>query len=109
MTAGERAIVSRLLEPTFPGRDSLRKQIGTAKVRTIDNDGSFSFHLADGPRAEVVRRIPVEAEIEDTDGVTVHVLLRIVDGVVRAIEIFREDGRVVRGPIAAENLRLILL
>jgi hypothetical protein len=32
MTAAERAIVSRLLEPDFPGRDSLREQIRAAEV-----------------------------------------------------------------------------
>lgn len=44
------------------------------------------------PKAEVARRIPVEAEGRDADGESVHFLLHVVDGRLSEIEIYRDDG-----------------
>lgn len=57
-----------LLWAEFPGNKALREQMSKAAVRRIDADGSLEIAVTDGPRAEVVRRIPVEAEAADRDG-----------------------------------------
>ena len=80
-----------------------------AQVRRIDADGSLEISVPEGPRAEVIRRVPVEAEAVDSDGVPIHVLLHVVDGLLHELELFREDSRPVRRPPAPEDLRVLVL
>lgn len=102
-------ILTLLLDQDFPGNRTLVEQLATARVRPIDDDGSLEFALDDGPRAEVVRRIPVEAEGEDADGVTIHILLHVLDGAMKELEIFREDSRAVQRLPTREALRPLVL
>jgi hypothetical protein len=60
-------------------------------------------------RAEVVRRIPVEAEFDDQDGVGVHVLLHVLDGYLNELEIYREDSSPLQREPDPEDFRLIVL
>ena len=90
----EVAQVERLLAEEFPGRDALKRQAESAQVEEIDANGSLYFKTDTRlPVARVVRRIPVEAEVPDRDGVLVHVLLHVLDGRLSELEIFREDSR----------------
>ena len=75
LTDSERHLLSTLLNCEFPGNVSLRKQFSTVMGRQIDDNGSLELQTRGGPFAEVVRRIPVEAEIKDSDGVTIHILI----------------------------------
>lgn len=51
------------------------------------------------PLARVDQRIPVEAEAPDVDGVMIHFLLHVVGGVIKEVEVFREDsGKIRRFP-----------
>ena len=102
-------ILAVLLAADFPGRDAVVAQIAAAKGRRIDDDGSLELSVVDAPPAAVERRIPVEAEIEDLDGVTVHLLLHVLDGFVSELEIFREDSGPVLGPLPPGALRVIVL
>jgi hypothetical protein len=98
-----------LLSAGFPGRDTLMEQAAVASVRSIDNNGSLEFAPPDKEPAKVARRIPVEAELEDSDGVTIHMLLHVVDGLLKELEIYRDDsGRVQRALVPAD-LRLMVL
>ena len=101
-------ILAALLAEPFPGRDEIARQVALARSRRIDDDGSFALSVSDAPPAEVVGRIPLEAKAEDLDGVTVHVLLHVVDGYINELEIYREDGGRILAPIRAESLRIIL-
>jgi hypothetical protein len=51
----------------------------------------------------------VEAEFEDRDGVTVHILLHVMDGFLNELEIFREDSGRVQRPSTPKDLRLLVL
>ncbi len=85
------------------------QQTQEARVRSLDANGSFAFVRVEGRPAEVVRRIPVEAETEDEDGTTIHVLVHVLDGRLNELEIYREDsGPVTRRP-APDSLRLVVL
>jgi hypothetical protein len=53
--------------------------------------------------------VPVEAELEDEDGVPVHVLLHVLDGYLNELEIYREDSAPVRRAIRPEELRILVL
>lgn len=88
----EEQLVESLLEKDFPGRDMLVNQISTSLVREVDADGSLSFETRTKTKADVTKRIPVEGEFEDLDGVVIHVLLHVVDGYVKELEIYKEDG-----------------
>jgi hypothetical protein len=51
----------------------------------------------------------VEAEAEDVDGVPIHLLLHVVDGMARELELFREDGKTVQRQPSPQDLRLLVL
>jgi hypothetical protein len=57
----------------------------------------------------VVKRIPVEAEGKDEDGVVIHMLLRVVDGRPIELEFFREDGATIKRMPAPSGFELIVL
>jgi hypothetical protein len=93
MQLKERALIRKLLEPLFPGRDELSEQLQTAKVRTIDEDGSLEFSISSSTKARHVKHVvPTEGEYEDPDGITVHVLLHLAGEKAKELELFREDG-----------------
>jgi hypothetical protein len=106
---GEIQLVDSLLGATFPGREALVQQWLSAEVRRIDEDGSLQIRTHGGPPADVVRRIPVEAELEDEDGMTIHLLLHVVEGLLDELEIYRNDSQPVQSEILPGTLRLIVL
>jgi hypothetical protein len=98
-----------LLAADFPGNTALKEQISRAMVRQIDADGSLKFSVSGGQLAEVVRRIPVEAETVDSDGLTIHLLLHVVDGLMNELELYRDGEGTVRRMPTAEDLRILVL
>jgi hypothetical protein len=105
----EGELLSILLGADFPGRDALKKQVAVALVREIDDNGSLEFARSDQTPAEVMRRIPVEAELDDSDGVTIHLLLHVVDGLVKELEVYRDDSGPVQRTLTPQDLRLMVL
>ena|SRR5438105_7016287 len=105
----ERRVINALLSPDFPAKAALEGQWARALVRPIDADGSLEVKVEGGPLAEVEVRVPVEATLEDSDGVTVHVLLHVIDGYMHEIEVFREDSEPVRAPLDASRLAVSTL
>lgn len=104
-TQTERALFRRLAEADFEGSNGVSMQLEAALVRPIDSDGSLGFLVRGQPIASVASRIPVEGEYADADGVPVHVLLHVIDGVVNELEVYREDGgRPIVSPDRAANL-----
>jgi hypothetical protein len=105
----EGQLLAVLLGTDFSGRDALVEQAATASVREIDHNGSLEFAPADSTLAEVARRVPVEAELDDKDGVTIHVLLHVVDGLLKELEVYRDDSGPVQRVLAPGDLRLMIL
>ena len=91
----EIAILNRLLELPFPGRDELRGQLKMASVTEIecmDACGSLEFNVPSSARkAEVVRHPTAEAVGHDADGVAYEALLHVVDGVLHELEFWKGD------------------
>jgi uncharacterized protein DUF6984 len=105
----ELTLLQRLLEATFPGRDELVEMLRELDVKTIDENGSLELHTRLEQKAPVVKRIPVEAEGVDKDGVKIHILLHAVQGKPVELEIYKEDGSlVVESPIPSELELLVL-
>jgi len=104
----ESRIILRLLSAApFPGRDDLLAQVEKASARTIDEDGSISVRSAIVRRAAVTTRIPVEGEAQDTDGVTIHYLLHVVNGQIDELEVYKDDSSRVRRQAQPEDLRVM--
>lgn len=103
----ETAILDRLFESPFHGRDELREQVKVATVTEIectDDCGSLEFRVPSGaPRANVDKRPVVDAVGHDADGMVYEVLLHVVDGVLRELEFWKGDGsEFVRRPRATD-------
>lgn len=107
-TDGELRLLTALLSADFPGRKELLEQLAGLKVQRIDDDGSLSLRPTNGPPASVIRRVPVEAELGDDDGVTIHALLHVVDGYLNELDVFREDGSLVRRALRSEQMRVVV-
>lgn len=95
-TDAEQALLQRLLEAEFPGKNQLTPMIRNVLVRMIDEAGSLELQSQVSGTASVVKRIPVEAEAKDEDGLAIHVLLHIIDGRPVELEIFKDDASSVK-------------
>jgi hypothetical protein len=89
-------IAQRLLDSAFEGREMLQSQLRSARVTLISDErapgAKFAVtQTADRPTLAV--RVPAEAVAIDSDGVRIHALLHVVDGLLDELEIFREDGK----------------
>jgi hypothetical protein len=108
-TPDEEALIRRLLEADFPGRNDLTFLLRDFDVRTLDEDGGLELRSRVAGYAAVVKRVPVEAEAKDEDGTTIHLLLHVVDGRPTELEIFKEDNSLVkRMPLAAAFELMVL-
>jgi len=99
-------VLSLLLSEPFPGCEALTAQHTSVRGRAGDVDGSLELVSTTGPRAEVVRRIPVEAEGVDREGQPVYVLLHVAEGRMVELEIYRADGKVPVGELGQLELSI---
>jgi len=93
LDAWERSVLTRLLAYEFPGCDGLASQLaGLTVARRWVPSGSLDLQVARGADpAKVRRRVPVEGEAIDADGIPIHFLVHVADGLLRRLEIFKED------------------
>ena len=87
----ETGLLNRLLDSNFQGVEALRDQVHACAVRTVDDEGSFQIITSVTTKALVKFRVPVELSGVDTDGIGVHVLLHVVDGVATEVEIYKDS------------------
>lgn len=109
----ETALLEKLLAADFLGADSLRVQQATMLVSEIPEEprnGSLELHPRPNSKAlAITKRVPVEAQGTDVDGVPFHVLLFVVDGLMAELQIFREDSRpLLSQPVLADMEVLVL-
>jgi hypothetical protein len=108
-TVREQALLNRLLEAEFPGRDELDPLLRRVFVKTIDEDGGLGLQSQIEGKAPVVKRVPVEAEGRDEDGVVIHMELHVVNGRPIELEFFREDTQTVKKIPPPSAFELIVL
>jgi hypothetical protein len=108
-TDSERALLQRLLEGDFQGRDELSAMMRDLQVRLIDDEGSLELYSKTSGRAPVLKRIPVEAEAKDDDGIVIHALLHVIDGRPTELEVFKEDGSSIRRMPLPSAFEIIVL
>jgi hypothetical protein len=95
MTARERALLEKLLEADFPGRDALVQQSKGCLVRNFedgDNYGAIEFHIRNRIPANVVERVPVEGRAFDIDGVPIDHMLHVLDGLLTELDVVKASG-----------------
>ena len=61
-----------------------------------------------GPQRPFSGGFPVEAEVVDSDGVLIHVLLHVLEGFLDELEIYREDSEHLVKAIRADDLEVIV-
>lgn len=104
----EEEILLRLLNAGVPGHNELLAQVKDMKVRQIDAEGSLRLEpRSDAPAATVDDRIPVEAEFPDNDGISVRVLLHVVNGFLSELEIYKDDLTPIQSSLQPSRLRLV--
>ncbi|HWF38442.1 MAG TPA: hypothetical protein VG322_07980 [Candidatus Acidoferrales bacterium] len=108
-TEAEGLLFKRFLDADFPGRNELAPLLQRVLVRTIDEDGGLELQSQVEGKAPVAKRVPVEAEANDEDGVVIHMLLHVVEGRPIELELFREDGARVRRVPPSSAFDLIVL
>jgi hypothetical protein len=109
-TPTEKELLQRLLEADFEGKTELSSQLQRFRVRQIDTEGSLEIDPGTNvDKAPVKKRIPVEAEGADEDGTHVHVLLHVVNGVVKELEIYKDDGSPIIQLPSSRDLKLLVL
>jgi hypothetical protein len=108
-TDAEQALLNRLLDDDFPGRDELAHLFSLILVKVIDKDGGLELQSQLEGKAPVVKRVPIEAEGKDVDGVVVHMLLHVVDGRPVELEFYREDAGAVKNMPTPSDFDLIVL
>lgn len=91
-TSLERELFNRLLSVSYPGRDELVEHLASAKVATIDPDGSLAILSSATRIAPVSQRVPVEAQAADADGTPIYALLHVQEGRPFELEIYKADG-----------------
>ena len=92
-TPSEFSLLRRLLSKPFEGNEQIRAQLEFAQVAEIDSQHSLRFSTSrDATAAKTLERVPVEARATDGDGVTINVLLHVVDGFVHELEIYKDDS-----------------
>ena len=101
----ERAILDRLFECDFLGRDALRSQLVGRRCRVIekyeDEYGSLELRV-EGRQSPTGMGCPlVEGEYRDEDGVPICVVLHVRDGQLWELEVFKADGgKIIQQPRA---------
>jgi hypothetical protein len=100
-------LISKLLSVNFQGQQDLREQVKGLKVSSTndpDNYGSVNLFPVINTKADVIKRIPVEAEWYDSDNVCVHLLLHVVNGLLNELEIYKDNGTAIKGIIDPDKI-----
>ena len=108
-TAEEKSLLALLLSVEFEGKEVIARQLRDVRVRELDAEGSLGLNVSSSERAHVKHRIPIEAEAQDRDGVTIHMLLHVVDGIASELEFYKEDSSPILDLPPAHEWRLVEL
>lgn len=95
LTPAERKILQDLLTTDFEGAPALLRQMNGVVATRLAIPGGFRLGLrpAQGaPTASVKYDIPVEASAIATDGASLQISLKVVDGRLASLEVYRLDG-----------------
>lgn len=72
----------------------------------VDNNGWIALYPVVEDPAIIKYRVPIEGSYPAVDGIRIHILLHVIDGFVRVLEVFKEDGSAVIQHPEASTLKL---
>ena len=105
----EAALLDTLLATSFPGSETLRHQIENCNVSVLHDGASLQLTPVIGSKADVQCRVPVEATTVDNDGVTIHILLHVVNGFLNELEVYKEDLSPCRTSILGKQIKVSVM
>ena len=108
LSAPERELLEKLLEPEFAGRDELRSQLSAVTAKQVIEDGTLLLQC--GPSLPFPRRnrLAVEGVCTDADGKEISVLLHVDrHGFMNMLEILKYDPAPIISPPTAGNLMVL--
>lgn len=99
----EIALLKKLLDHDFQGRDALRVQMSSVTARQTDEHGCLQFRTDEAVPVDVEIGSPTEGRCEDIDGGVIVVMLHVRNGKLHLLEILKEDGsEILRAPKAED-------
>ena len=102
LDANEIALLEKLLDHDFQGRDALRIQLSSVTGRPTNEHGCLELRTDEAIEADTEIGSPTEGRCEDIDGGVIVVMLHVKNGKLRMLDIFKEDGsEILRAPTAA--------
>lgn len=105
-TEKEIAVLHRLLEKPFPGRDQLALQTRDVVVEEIGDPRVHSLlaiEVQSPFKAITTSWVPVEASADDEDGVRIDFILHVREGQMYTLEVLKADhSPIIRMPDAAK-------
>jgi hypothetical protein len=108
-TDQELSWLKRLLDADFPGKYELAVMLTDCEVKILDEYGSLEIRPNVDGNAPVVKSVPVEAEATDTDGMTIHLLLHVFQGRPKELDIYKDDGSLIKSIPPASSFEVIVL
>jgi len=102
--ANEIALLSRLLDHDFQGRDALRLQLSSVTGRQTDEHGCLELRTEEATEADTEIGSPTEGRCQDIDGGAIVVMLHVRNGKLHLLEILKEDGSAILRAPRAEDL-----
>jgi hypothetical protein len=107
----EVAMLHKLLEKPFQGRDELMAQVPGALVDDLGDPTThyaLAFTVKSSERAPPQMLMPVSAEIKDDDGTPIHVILHTREGFLYTLEIVKLNGTPIIKPLAVDELHVVV-
>jgi hypothetical protein len=108
LSAPERELLEKLLEPEFAGRDELRSQLSAVTAKQVIEDGTLLLQC--GPSRPFPRkhRLAVEGVCRAADGKEIAVLLHVDrHGFMNMLEKLKYDQTPIINPPTAGNLTVL--
>lgn len=106
MTGEEAALLRQLLNPKVEGYSERLKEAEGAMVEDLKDDDTLFLKVPESDSPGFHSTIS-EAEYVDIDGVKTYLSVHIVHGRLHELEIYKEDGSLLRAPIRPDNVQII--
>lgn len=102
-------ILRKMTELSIPHITDLVSQISAAQVRTIDQFGSIEFEIdcslrADVPDGPILNAIQPDRDTIKGYGPFINYILFVKDGLIRELQIYKDDGGVIRDVFDATKI-----
>jgi hypothetical protein len=103
----EREILQQLFTVSFHGREEVRSQLPSVRVKTIDQYGSLRFDAAPDDAQRVGLYSPVTARSRDSDGGTIELVLLLSEGKLFELDIYKWEGTPILRELQPSEIEIV--